>query len=148
MTDCWLFSLQLDWKSAEGNLRSLWRLVLVPHLLISQPSHLLSNYSVFFMLLQKPQCFFFCLFARGLRCILKRKSNWWGCSFCVFRRWFVFFPSCVSFTSGPSVSTVRGQLMQSFKSPSLSACLAVFLPPSCSLWVQFAQEKISLTKSH
>lgn len=60
MTDCWLFSLQLDWKSAEGNLRSLWRLVLVPHLLISQPSHLLSNYSVFFMLLQKPVFFLFC----------------------------------------------------------------------------------------
>lgn len=34
-------------------------LALVPHLLISQPSHLLSNYSVFFMLPQKPQCFFF-----------------------------------------------------------------------------------------
>lgn len=102
-----------------------------PPLLISQPSHL-CNYSVFFERLQKPP--FFSL--RSVRLdwphlLDFKKSSRWGCGFCVFRHSLLY-----QLTPWLWVSTLLGGLMQALKTPSLSACVAVFLPPSCSLWVQ------------
>lgn len=59
MTDFWLFILCSEIGNEPRATSGLFEdLVLVPHLLILQPSHLLDNYSVFFRVPSKAIVFF------------------------------------------------------------------------------------------
>lgn len=101
--------------------------VLLSHLLISQPSHLLNNYSVFFLLSQKPSNVFSSLsvFLPGAyKAFEKENPTDETVSFVSSDGFSPPPPPSPGITSTPDNHSWRAAK----KSPSLSACHAVFLP--------------------